>query len=132
MFFLLLQTVNLTAEETRRNSSYKLVIALDNSHNQSSAFQSETLEGRANGKVFITKDLQLHVTADSEKLTLSREGSGFGAICGEERISSNFVEEICVYGLSEELNNYDHHREIVADIDLCALESEDVIIFYYV
>ncbi|KAJ0175214.1 hypothetical protein K1T71_009355 [Dendrolimus kikuchii] len=136
--------VRLTADETRQQSSYSLTIALAcetstiadnttiNSNTSSINSNTSSIECEASGKLFITNDMIIDFKADNGSIIITAIGDDFRVLCDESKaVSAKLVNELNIFGLQDSVNNYDNHRNVKTDLDLCQLEIEKEILFYY-
>ncbi|KAL4711013.1 hypothetical protein ACJJTC_017978 [Scirpophaga incertulas] len=119
------QDIKTSAESTRKFSHYTLVIATEtvNTDEQSSKFRI------ANGKLFISGDMSIRFTFNETDLMIVADGDDFSLLCGADPVSASIIKEIKLYGLADQDNNYDHHKQIDTKIDMCNLKNTSQIIY---
>ncbi|CAG4935055.1 unnamed protein product [Colias eurytheme] len=116
---LLQNDVGQTAEDTRVDSSFSLIIALDcnNSTNCS-----------ASGDLYLLPTISFHFEATQEKLYVTAIGNDFNPLCDwNNAIIRDDIKDIKIFGLDTQFNNFDTHRHIDDWIIFCDLEYDDVI-----
>lgn len=124
-------------DETKRQSSYSLTIALTcetntTFDNTTSEFNTSSIQCEAYGKLFVAANMTLYFKADVESVIITAIGDDFKALCDQsEALSASVVNEINIFGLKDILNNYDHHRNVRTNLDLCQLETEKEILVLY-
>lgn len=80
----------------------------------------------------MTKDMSLIFKANSKKLFIGANGTGFQSFCDKDAIWASTINEINIFGLGVENNNYDSSRKVQVSIDLCQLESNIEIAYSFV
>ncbi|CAH0399526.1 unnamed protein product [Chilo suppressalis] len=117
--------VSTTAESTRRNSPFTLVIATKTVN----VTAQETNEVRsAEGKLYMTPNMTIHFSVNNTNLTITTYDDDFSALCGDDAVWAKVVNELKIYGLDEADNNYDHHKQLKTAIDLCDLANGDIVL----
>ncbi|XP_023938774.1 alpha-glucosidase 2 [Bicyclus anynana] len=115
-----------TAENTQFFSPFSLVIALECTRSNE---EQSTPQCHATGKQFIKTNMSLIFSANDTNLVITADGNDFDPICD---IATGYwaydIRDINIYGLDEELNNYDNHREVSTFVDLCHLEIDPEIV----
>lgn len=131
---LFFQNVKSTAEETRRQSDFTLTIALEcKAIKNAEETGTNTTECHANGSLYISNNMSIIFEANSEALTITVKGEDFTDFCDSTKATwARVIKEINIYGLEGDMNNYDHHRHVTAGVDLCELESNGMIEFYFI
>lgn len=113
----------MTAEDARWTVPFSAIIALE----CTKLNETETCE--AKGKQYFAENMTLHFTANETTMVITAEGTNFDPICNFYGGTWMYdIEYFSVYGLAEEYNNYDNHRQFTNVFDLCALESSSEII----
>ncbi|XP_041980747.1 maltase-glucoamylase, intestinal-like [Aricia agestis] len=108
-----------SVEQTRWLSSFSIIIALESFN--------ETFG--ANGSLYITDNMTLNFQANSQNFTITATGDDFDPICDWFGGTWAYdIRKIRVYGLEDEFNNFDNHREITSFVDICLLETRDEIV----
>ncbi|XP_068622558.1 uncharacterized protein [Battus philenor] len=119
--------VRLSAEQTRRDSNFALIVALECTNGT-----SNTTGCNASGHIYMTSNITINLQADTENLYITAKGDGYEALCDSRAaIWARRIQEINIYGLDEELNNFDNHKQILTSIDLCQLEEMSEIHFKF-
>ncbi|CAK1542073.1 unnamed protein product [Leptosia nina] len=112
----------LTAEATRTESSFSLIIALE-------CYNSKT-NCSAAGDLYLLPRLTFHFKATHEKLYITATGDDFTPVCAwPGNVIREDVKDVKVFGLDNQFNNYDTYRLIEEWIVLCNLENSDIIEF---
>ncbi|CAG9790853.1 unnamed protein product [Diatraea saccharalis] len=121
---IIMQTdVRATAEATRKNSPYTLVIASETTN----VTKEEINEVRvAEGKLYISQNMTIHFRVNNTDLIINTDDSDFSSLCSDEALWAKIINKIKIYGLGEEENNFDHHKQLTTEIDLCDLENGDI------
>ncbi|XP_013140572.1 PREDICTED: sucrase-isomaltase, intestinal-like [Papilio polytes] len=117
--------VKATAELTRLQSSFALTIALECKK------KSDITNCEASGNLFMSPNMTIEFKADDENLYVTAIGDEYDIFCNSTAIWANRIQEINIYGLDDELNNYDNHRRILTSIDLCDLKVIQEIYFKF-
>ncbi|XP_047505588.1 maltase-glucoamylase-like isoform X1 [Pieris napi] len=108
-----------TAESTRKNSLFSIVIALQCLNATSCS---------ASGEVYFLPELTLKFRATHEKLYVTAEGDDFSTMCNFP--NNDIMEDagdIKIFGLEPQFNNYDTYRHFEEYVMFCDLEVQDVI-----
>ncbi|XP_050349898.1 sucrase-isomaltase, intestinal-like [Nymphalis io] len=120
---ILQRDAQLTAEETRLFIPFSAIIALE------CIKTNETENCHASGKLYVTPDLTLFFDANEKNMTITAKGNDFDPICDINTGTWAYdLEYFSVYGLADEYNNYDNHREFKEFTDLCHLETSEIVI----
>ncbi|XP_047996156.1 alpha-glucosidase 2-like [Leguminivora glycinivorella] len=129
---ILQKDVTTSAEDTRMSADFSLTIALDCETNhtlsQSSSVDSNCL---AAGTLYISRKLSLVFEADEQQLNIKAIGH-FEEMCGDNAKVAHLIKDISIYGLDDEYNNYDHHRQVMVSIDLCDLQNATEIMYPFI
>ncbi|XP_072938366.1 alpha-glucosidase 2-like [Epargyreus clarus] len=107
-----------TAEETRLHSAISLTIALDCKNNGTAC--------EATGRLFVADNTWVFFEATETELTISILNHVTFLCDADKAIITNIVNEIKVFGLQAEFNNYDHYKYLRTSIDLCDLRNKNV------
>lgn len=83
---------------------------------------------QASGKLYMSENMVLTFVADTNKLTITAEGDNFDVFCAANAIWSRSVTEVNIYGLDEDMNTHDYHKQLSVVINLCQLETQSEII----
>ncbi|KAF9407088.1 hypothetical protein HW555_012776, partial [Spodoptera exigua] len=87
----------------------------------------------ASGKLFMSEDMSILIKATSKTVTITALGNDFSVFCERnEAVWAKTVNEITVYGLEDDKNNYDESRVVKTSIDLCDLMVKEEIVYRYV
>ncbi|XP_037971512.2 glucoamylase 1-like [Plutella xylostella] len=106
----------LTSEDTRKRSSYELLIALECLNSTiSNSTKTEQLNCSATGDLFVTSHLTIHATADEENVTFTHTGYGFESLCGSAAVTVDYIPKITLYGPK--------NRVVYRDVNLCQLQT---------
>lgn len=73
----------------------------------------------------------IHLQADGEGLRITAEGN-YDVFCAANSSWAHVIRDINIYGLEDEINNYDDMRYLTAAIDLCELQMESEIVYNFV
>ncbi|KPJ03138.1 Alpha-glucosidase [Papilio xuthus] len=118
--------VKATAELTRLESSFAFTIALE------CTIESENTNCKASGHLFMAQNMTIEFKADAENLYITAIGDDYDIFCNTTvAIWANRIQEINIYGLDDEFNNYDNHRRILSSINLCELKDVHEIYYKY-
>lgn len=79
----------------------------------------------------MSPNMTIEFKADDENLYVTAIGDEYDIFCNSTAIWANRIQEINIYGLDDELNNYDNHRRILTSIDLCDLKVIHEIYFKF-
>ncbi|XP_063383190.1 sucrase-isomaltase, intestinal-like [Cydia fagiglandana] len=125
-----------SAEETRLRADFSLTIALDCVTNHTTADSSTSMDSNclATGSLYITRELSLALQTNERQLNIKAIGEDFDVMCGDNAKVAHLIKDISVYGLDDEYNNYDNHRQVSVNINLCDLKdaTNDEILYTYV
>ncbi|XP_022824644.1 probable alpha-glucosidase Os06g0675700 [Spodoptera litura] len=85
-------------------------------------------ECEATGKLFMSEKMSISIKATARTVTISAIGKDFSVFCDpHDAIWAKTVNEIIVFGLDDEKNNYDDSRVVKMTIDLCELMVKEEI-----
>lgn len=77
--------------------------------------------------------MTINFHASDDELYITAAGDGYEVFCNPDiALWANHIEEINIYGLEEEFNNYDNHKQISTSIDLCELKEQHEINFKFI
>ncbi|XP_034833685.1 alpha-glucosidase 2-like [Maniola hyperantus] len=110
-----------TAENTQYLTPFSLIIALECTTDN----ETTTTACQASGKQFISKNMSLIFVANDTNLTITADGNDFDPLCDMgSQIWVDNIRNINIYGLDEDLNNYDNFRQLNTYVDLCYLVED--------
>lgn len=86
----------------------------------------------ATGKLFMTDKMSIIIKATARTVTITASGKDFSVFCdSSDAIWAKTVNEIIVFGLDDEKNNYDESRVVKVTIDLCDLMVKDELTYRF-
>ncbi|XP_037874417.1 uncharacterized protein LOC101744138 isoform X2 [Bombyx mori] len=122
-------------EETVRKQhrmKQKEVIEEEADENEEEKNTETDIKCHAKGELFMSESMTMIFKADDKSLTIQAEGEDFDILCKPSgALWANVIREIILYGLNADLNNFDNFKQIRTSINLCQLQTETQIVFYY-
>ncbi|KAM3961682.1 alpha-glucosidase 2 [Aphomia sociella] len=121
--------VSETAEQTRLHSNFSLTIAIgcyyvNITDEYNTGIEEKVCE--AKGYIYMTKNMSIVLKSDEKELKITAIGDDYDSMCDENnKIWAHTINEINLYGLEEEHNNYDHKKHMTTFIDLCELTDNE-------
>lgn len=114
----------------RLQSPFNLKIAVERV-NITSADDEVSEHYQAAGKLQVSANWTIHFSVTDNQLTMSAVGDDPTPMCGTNAqvVWVRMLDGIDVYGLPEELNNFDHHLSVpnVWINNLCNLRTQNIV-----
>uniref|UniRef100_A0A2H1VVT1 SFRICE_002234 n=1 Tax=Spodoptera frugiperda TaxID=7108 RepID=A0A2H1VVT1_SPOFR len=123
----------ITSTTTREEGAAEKGNGSTDDGDSSSQSEEQTVKTcEASGKLFMTDKMSIIIKATARTVTITASGKDFSVFCdSSDAIWAKTVNEIIVFGLDDEKNNYDESRVVKVTIDLCDLMVKDELTYRF-